>query len=74
MKLEGIQAMVDMFELDKRTGVDLPHEVISTEHVNHRLNAFQLHLQAQMIEVAVARFLDSDMNIRRAMITAPCSA
>jgi penicillin-binding protein 2 len=30
MKLEGIQAMVDMFDLDKRTGVDLPHEVIST--------------------------------------------
>jgi penicillin-binding protein 2 len=30
MKLEGIQAMVDMFELDKRTGVDLQHEVIST--------------------------------------------
>src|SRR6266581_1915222 len=30
MKLEGIQAMVDMFELDKRTGIDLPHEVIST--------------------------------------------
>src|SRR2546426_8651964 len=30
MKLEGIQSMVDMFDLDKRTGVDLPHEVIST--------------------------------------------
>ncbi len=30
MKLEGIQAMVDMFELDKRTGIDLPHEVVST--------------------------------------------
>jgi penicillin-binding protein 2 len=30
MKLEGIQAMVDMFDLDKRTGIDLPHEVIST--------------------------------------------
>ena len=30
MKLEGIQAMVDLFELDKRTGIDLPHEVIST--------------------------------------------
>ncbi len=30
MKLEGIQAMVDMFELNKRTGIDLPHEVIST--------------------------------------------
>ena len=30
MKLEGIQAMVDEFELDKRTGIDLPHEVIST--------------------------------------------
>lgn len=30
MKLEGIQAMVDMFELDKRTGIDLPHEVISS--------------------------------------------
>jgi penicillin-binding protein 2 len=30
MKLEGIQAMVDEFDLDKRTGVDLPHEVIST--------------------------------------------
>src|SRR6202022_1985665 len=29
-KLEGIQSMVDMFDLDKRTGVDLPHEVIST--------------------------------------------
>jgi penicillin-binding protein 2 len=29
MKLEGIQAMVDMFDLDKRTGIDLPHEVIS---------------------------------------------
>jgi penicillin-binding protein 2 len=30
MKLEGIQSMVDMFELDKRTGIDLPHEVVST--------------------------------------------
>lgn len=30
MKLEGIQRMVDMFDLDKRTGIDLPHEVIST--------------------------------------------
>src|SRR5437764_2058545 len=30
MKLEGIQAMVDMFELDKPTGIDLPQEVIST--------------------------------------------
>jgi penicillin-binding protein 2 len=30
MKLEGIQAMVDEFELDKRTGIDLPHEIIST--------------------------------------------
>ena len=30
MKLEGIQEMVDMFDLDKRTGIDLPHEVIST--------------------------------------------
>jgi penicillin-binding protein 2 len=30
MKLEGIQQMVRMFELDKRTGIDLPHELIST--------------------------------------------
>ena len=30
MKLEGIQAMVNMFELNKQTGIDLPHEVIST--------------------------------------------
>ena len=30
MKLEGIQAMVDMFDLNKRTGIDLPHEVVST--------------------------------------------
>ena len=30
MKLEGIQAMVNEFDLDKRTGIDLPHEVIST--------------------------------------------
>jgi len=30
MKLEGIQAMVDEFDLDKRTGIDLPHEVTST--------------------------------------------
>ena len=30
MKLEGIQQMVNEFELDKRTGIDLPHEVIST--------------------------------------------
>ena len=30
MKLEGIQAMVDMFDLDKKTGIDLPHEVLST--------------------------------------------
>src|SRR6266852_4161106 len=30
MKLEGIQAMVDEFDLDKRTGIDLPHEQIST--------------------------------------------
>ena len=30
MKLEGIQAMVDMFDLDKRTGIDLPHEIVST--------------------------------------------
>jgi penicillin-binding protein 2 len=30
MKLEGIQSMVDMFQLDKRTGIDLPHEIAST--------------------------------------------
>jgi penicillin-binding protein 2 len=30
MKLEGIQAMVDEFDLNKRTGIDLPHEVVST--------------------------------------------
>ena len=30
MKLEGIQEMVHMFELDKRTGIDLPHELVST--------------------------------------------
>ena len=30
MKLEGIQAMVDEFDLDRRTGIDLPHEIIST--------------------------------------------
>ena len=30
IKLEGIQAMVDEFDLDKRTGIDLPHEIIST--------------------------------------------
>ena len=30
MKLEGIQEMVRMFELDKRSGIDLPHEVVST--------------------------------------------
>src|SRR2546421_461390 len=30
MKLEGIQSMVDMFDLNRRTGIDLPHEVIST--------------------------------------------
>lgn len=29
MKLEGIQAMVSEFDLDKRTGIDLPHEIIS---------------------------------------------
>jgi penicillin-binding protein 2 len=29
MKLEGIQAMVSEFELDKRTGIDLPHEIVS---------------------------------------------
>src|SRR6266478_1701778 len=29
MKLEGIVAMVDEFDLNKRTGIDLPHEVIS---------------------------------------------
>lgn len=30
MKLEGIQAMADEFDLDKKTGIDLPHEVTST--------------------------------------------
>jgi penicillin-binding protein 2 len=30
LKLEGIQAMVEMFDLNKRTGIDLPHEVVST--------------------------------------------
>jgi penicillin-binding protein 2 len=29
MKLEGIETMVDEFDLNKRTGIDLPHEVIS---------------------------------------------
>ncbi|MEA2206152.1 MAG: penicillin-binding protein 2 [Blastocatellia bacterium] len=29
MKLEGIQQMVEEFDLNKRTGIDLPHEVIS---------------------------------------------
>ena len=30
MKLEGIQQMVGLFDLNRRTGIDLPHEVIST--------------------------------------------
>jgi penicillin-binding protein 2 len=30
MKLEGIQAMVEEFDLNKRTGIDLPQEAIST--------------------------------------------
>ncbi|MDX6403675.1 MAG: penicillin-binding protein 2 [Blastocatellia bacterium] len=30
MKLEGIQAMADEFDLNKRSGIDLPHEVLST--------------------------------------------
>jgi penicillin-binding protein 2 len=30
MKLEGIRAMIDEFDLDKRTGIDLPHESVST--------------------------------------------
>ncbi len=30
MKLEGIQEMTDEFDLNKRTGIDLPHELIST--------------------------------------------
>src|SRR4026209_1124515 len=30
MKLEGIQAMEEMFDLNKRTGIDLPHENTST--------------------------------------------
>ncbi len=30
MKLEGIQTMVEEFDLNKRSGIDLPHEVIST--------------------------------------------
>jgi penicillin-binding protein 2 len=29
MKLEGIEQMCDMFDLNKRTGIDLPHEVVS---------------------------------------------
>lgn len=29
MKLEGIQEMVNEFELNKRTGIDLPHELVS---------------------------------------------
>ena len=29
MKLEGMQEMVREFELDKRTGIDLPHEIVS---------------------------------------------
>lgn len=29
MKLEGMQQMVRDFELDKRTGIDLPHEIVS---------------------------------------------
>jgi penicillin-binding protein 2 len=41
MKLEGIQAMVDMFDLDKRTGIDLPHELVSitpSRELKARLN------------------------------------
>jgi len=30
MKLEGIQAMVDEFDLNRRSGIDLPHEIVST--------------------------------------------
>ncbi|HVF49556.1 MAG TPA: penicillin-binding protein 2 [Pyrinomonadaceae bacterium] len=29
MKLEGIEEMVNQFELNKKTGVDLPHELVS---------------------------------------------
>ena len=30
MRLEGIQEMADEFDLNKKTGIDLPHELIST--------------------------------------------
>jgi penicillin-binding protein 2 len=29
MKIEGIQEMVEEFELNKRSGIDLPHEIVS---------------------------------------------
>ena len=29
MKLEGIEKMVELFDLNKRTGIDLPHEIVS---------------------------------------------
>ena len=44
--------------------------LIEIEHVDHRLNAFQLHFQTQPVEVTIARFHDREMHVRRAVIAA----
>src|SRR2546423_9170666 len=43
---------------------------VQVEFANHCLNSFELHFQTQSIKVAVARMLNCEMHIRRAMVAA----
>ena len=43
---------------------------VQFEFINHLLDAFELHFQTEPIKVAVARFHDGRMDVRRAVVTA----
>jgi penicillin-binding protein 2 len=56
MKLEGIQAMVEEFDLNKRTGIDLPNEVSSRTPSEFKTNFDRRNQQWKDIDTVFASF------------------
>ena len=47
-----------------------PGPLVEIEFIHHRLNAFELHLQTEAIEVTVARMLNGKVHVRGSVIAA----
>lgn len=56
MHLEGINAMVDEFDLNKRTGIDLPNEVLSRTPVEFKTILDRRHQEWKDIDTVFASF------------------